>query len=72
MIREGRVVRSQTDYIMGTYRYLFWNVSVRDPRHKSYHYMVLGCLFSAPLREHDKYLWGNKRLPLQPPTSPTR
>ena len=33
MIREGREVRSWTDYIMGTDRRLFENVSVRDPRH---------------------------------------
>ena len=49
MIRAGRVVRSRTDYILGTYHRLYWNVSVRDPRHNSDHYMVLGCLYSAPL-----------------------
>ena len=37
MIWEGRKVRSQTDYILGTDRRLFWNVSVQDPRHNSYH-----------------------------------
>ena len=42
MIREGRVVRSRTDYILGTDRHLFWNVSVRDLRHNTDHYMVLG------------------------------
>ena len=34
--------------------------------------MVLGCLHSAPLREHARYLGGCKRLPLRPPTAPTR
>ena len=34
IVREGKVVRSWTDYIPGTDRHLFWNVSVRDPRHK--------------------------------------
>ena len=29
MIRLGREVRSRTDYILGTYCRLFWNVSVR-------------------------------------------
>ena len=29
---------------------LFGNVSARYPRHNSDHYMVLGCLHSAPLR----------------------
>ena len=39
------------------------------PRHNSDHYMVLGCLRSAPLREHFSYLGERKRLPLQPPTA---
>ena len=52
MIREGREVRSRTDYILGTDRRLFGNVSVWDPRHNSDHYMVLGCLHSAPLRDY--------------------
>ena len=34
--------------------------------------MVLGCLHSAPLREHTRCLWGHKRLPLCPLTAPTR
>ena len=54
MVREGEVVRSRTDYILGTDLRLFWNVSIRDPRHNTNHYMVLGCLRSAPKREHTK------------------
>ena len=50
MIREGGEVRSQTDYILGTDCCLFENFSVRDPRHESDHYMVLGCLHSASLK----------------------
>ena len=42
MIQEGREVRSRTDYILVTDRILFGNVSIRDPRHNSDHYMVLG------------------------------
>ena len=72
MIREGKVVRSRTDYILGTDRRLFWNVSVRDPSHNTNHYMVLGCLRSAPEREHAKYLTGHKQLPLRPPAEPTQ
>ena len=34
--------------------------------------MVLGCLCSSPLREHTKYLGRRMRLPLWPPTTPTR
>ena len=43
MIREGREVRSWTDYTLGTDFRIFGNVSVWDPRHKSDHYMVMGC-----------------------------
>ena len=69
MIREGREVRSQTDYILGTDLCLFGNVSVRDPMHNSDHYMVLGCLHRATLREHSRYFGGRKRPPSahQPP-----
>ena len=52
MIQAGREVRYRTGYTLGTDRRLFWNVFVRDPRHNSDHYMVLGCLRSAPLSEH--------------------
>ena len=72
MILEGREVTSRTNYILGTDCRLFGNVSVRYPRHNSDHYMVLGCLHSAPLRGHSRYLGGRKWLPLRPPTAPTR
>ena len=49
MRRQGQVVRSRTDYILGTDRRLFQNVAVQDPRHNTDHYMVLGCLPGAPL-----------------------
>ena len=49
MKRQGQVVRSRTDYILGTDRRLFQNVAVRDPRHNTDHYMVLGCFTGAPL-----------------------
>ena len=68
-------MRSWTEYILGEDFRLFGNVYVRDPRHNSDHYMVLGCLHSAPLREHARYLRGRKRLHLRPltiPTIPTR
>ena len=72
MIQEGRKVRSRTDYILGTDCRLFGNFSVQDPRHNSYHYIVTVCLHSASLRENERYLGGRKRLPLLPPTDPTR
>ena len=62
MRRKGQVVWSRTDYILGTNRRLFKNVAVRDPRHNSDHYMVLGCLRSAPLSATKRYLGGTKAL----------
>ena len=50
MIWAAREVRSRTDYILEMDLRLFWNVAVRDPRHNSDHYMVLGCLHRAPPR----------------------
>ena len=49
MRRKGQVVRSWTDYILGTDRRLFKNVAVRNPRNNTDHYMVFGCLPGAPL-----------------------
>ena len=72
MVREGKAVQSQTDYILGTYQSLLWNVSVRYLRHNTDHNMVLSCLHSDPKKEHAKYLMGRKKLPLQPPDDPTR
>ena len=72
MIRKGWEVRSRTDYILGTYRRLFRNVTDRDPWHNSDHYMVLGCLPSAPPIEHKRYLGGRKRWPVRPPRETTR
>ena len=60
-------MRSWTDYILGTDCR-----SVRDPRHNLDHYMVMGCLHSASLKEHARYLRGRKSLPIRPPTEPTR
>ena len=65
-------MRSRTDYILGTDLRLFRNVSFQDPRHNSDHYMVLGCLPSASLMEHKRYLGGRNKLPLRPPTELTR
>ena len=72
MVQEGKVVRSRTDYIIGTDRSLFRNVSVRNPRHNTNHFMLVGCLRSAPEREHIRYIAGRKKLPLRPPADPTR
>ena len=72
MVREGRVIRSRTDYLLGTDRSLFRNVAVRYPRHNSNHYMVVGHLRSETTWEHARYIKGRRKMPLQPPKEPTR
>ena len=69
MVRTGKEVRYQTDYILGTDRCLFRDVTVWDPRHNSYHYLFIGCLSIYPPREHYDYLRRRKRPPLLPPTT---
>ena len=67
-----RGVRSWADYILETERHLFRNMSVQDPKHNSDHYLILGCLRSAILREHENCLWRSTRHPLCNPTTPTK
>ena len=47
-------------------------MSVRDPRNNTDHFMVVGCLFSAPEREHARYIMGRRKMPRRPTTEPTR
>ena len=56
MVQEGKVVRSRTDYLLGTDRSIFRNLSVRDTRHNTDHFMVMGCLLFAPERERTRYI----------------
>ena len=63
-------MRSRIYYILGTDRRFFRDVFIRDPRHNLDHYMVLSCLPSASLTEHNIYLGGRKKWPLRPPTKP--
>ena len=72
MVREGKAIRSRTDYLLGTDRSLFSNVSVRDPRYNSDHYMVVGLLRGGTTRDHIRYIAGRRRMPLTPPKEPTR
>ena len=72
MVREGKVIRSWTDYLLGTDRSLFRNVAVRDPRYNSDHYMVVGLLRGGTTREHIRYIAGRRRMLLKPPREPTR
>ena len=56
MIRHGWEVRSRANYFLGTDHCLFQNVAIRDSRHNTNHYMVLGFLHIMNLREHQCYL----------------
>ena len=64
-VRQGRVVRSRTDYILVSDRWIFKNGVIQDLRHKSDHFMVVGCLREPPLRENFRYLRIRTRLPLR-------
>ena len=50
MVRGGKAVRSRMDYILGTDRSLFRNGALRDLRHNSDHYMVMGLLRGGTVR----------------------
>ena len=65
MVREGKLVRFQTDYLLGTDRSLFRNVSARYPRYNTDHFMVVGCLRSAPEQEHARNIKGRRKMPSQ-------
>ena len=53
IVREGRVIRSCTDYLLGTDRSLFRNVAFRDPRHSD-HFMVVGHLNGTAQRSEER------------------
>ena len=72
MVREGRVIRSRTDYLLGTDISLFRNMAVRDPIHNSDHYIVVGHLQCETAQEHARYIKGRRKMPLQLPKEPTR
>ena len=65
MRRDGIEVWSWMDYILGAYCRLFQDVAVRDPRHNSDHYMVLGCLSEDPEKELMEYLLKACHFPFQ-------
>ena len=72
MVRKGRVVRYQRDYILGSYRWIFQNVDLQDPRHNTDHLIVIGCLYRTSPREHSRYLRRRTRFPLHSPGCQTR
>ena len=71
-VRQWRVVRSWTDYILGSDHRIFQNVAVWDQRHNSDHFMFVECLCGASLGEHFCYLGHRTSLPLRPNGRQTR
>ena len=66
--RDGTMVCSRCDYILGLDRRMFSNVCLKDPRlFTSDHLLVLGVLPASPARDHGRYLRSRRRFPLRPP-----
>ena len=72
MYQEDREVRSRNDYILGTESRLLQNVAVRDVRHNTDHYLVLGCLCGAEPSAHLRYLGKRTRFPVRPLATPDK
>ena len=66
MHQGGREVCSRTNYILGTESCLFHNIAVRDARHNTDHYLVLGCLCRAAPDTHLLYLGKRTCFPIRP------
>ena len=56
MYQGGWELRSWTDYILDTYSCLFQMVAVRDARHNTDYYLVLGCLRGDATAVRVRYL----------------
>ena len=72
MVLLGREVRSQTEYILGSSRWIFQNISARYSWHNSDHVVVMGCMCGASPRKNSRYLGRRTLLPLKPPGRQTR
>ena len=68
--RGGFTIRSRCDYILGSDRRMFSNISLKDPRcFTSDHLMVVGRITSATRSKNRSYLRSRTRYPLGPPRS---
>jgi hypothetical protein len=65
MEREGKILQSRCDYILGTDRRIFKYIRIKDPpTYNSDHFMVTGGLRSAPKHDNIKYLQSRRKFPL--------
>jgi paraquat-inducible protein B len=69
MRRDGTILRSRCDYILGTDRRIFTYIAIKDPCYNSDHLMVTGGILSAPKTEHKKYLRCRRKFPLRRQTT---
>jgi hypothetical protein len=68
--RQGVLVTSRCDYLLGVDRRAFSKVCLKDPRFDSDHFMILGVLRGAPLKVNQRYLRGRQRFPIRNLTRP--
>ena len=66
------MVRSQTNYILGTDSLLLQNVAFWDARHNTDHYLVLGGLHGSVPAAHSCYLGKRTHLSIRPPATPDK
>jgi hypothetical protein len=66
MERDGNLVQSRCDYILGSDRKAFKYVSIKDPFYNSDHFMVTGGIRSASRQDNSRYLRSCQRFPMRP------
>jgi hypothetical protein len=64
MMREGTMLTSRCDYILGTDRQIFQYICLKDPNYNSDHLMVTGGIRSRDKADNIKYLRSRRRFPL--------
>ena len=66
MRREGRTITDREDYILGSYHRDFCNISTREPRVSTYHWIVLVELRGYKEKWNHMHHRGENDVPLQP------
>jgi hypothetical protein len=65
MERDGTILQSRCDYIMGIDRQIFQFIQTKDPNYNSDHLMVTGGQQSASKHENTAYLRSRRKFPLR-------
>ena len=67
-VRQGTVLGSRCDYILGMDRHSFELLGIRDMcSYLSDHFMLRAWLLQLPTRCHDQYFWGRRAFLLRTP-----